>query len=231
MRTNEQPLPSSLITLEQRLDNVERVVNQLLGRRDVLSSRLALLKKKLVDLAEEEDLLSSARVLLQKVSTLMRMQISDRFAALATSALRFIFQRTDLTFVVELNVRGNLPIASFFVEVDGHRTDPRTALGGSVYEVIGICLRLVCLEFFKLGGPLILDEPLRSVDEENLRSALEFVVQYCRTANRQLFIVTHNQLIADIADVLFEVEQNDGVSVVTEKERHNGGREERDLRP
>jgi DNA repair exonuclease SbcCD ATPase subunit len=182
-----------------------------LSRKRELSERADVLDR-------EKKLLAEARVLLQKVSTIMRVQISERFAELATSALRFIFQRDDLEFVVDLDVKSNLPVASFLVKVGKHKVDPRTALGGSIYEIIGICLRLVCLEFFNLKGPLILDEPLRSVDRVNLTNALEFIMQYCRATNRQLFIVTHDSLIADCADALFVVTQENGVSKVERKQ-------------
>jgi len=189
----------------------------LLGRRNELAERLDSLRSRLSELEAEQELLTASRTLFQKVSMLVRYKISDRFAELATDALKFIFQREDLKFLVDLDVKGNLPVASFSVEVDGHAVDPRSALGGSIYEIIGVCLRLICLEVFKIEGPLILDEPLRSVDDTNLSSALGFILQYCRSTGRQLFIVTHNNQIANAADKLFEVTQTDGVSSVHER--------------
>jgi len=203
--------------LSERLVAVEKDVSYLQGRRNELTGRLGNLRSRLSELEAERELLTASRTLFQKVSMLVRYRISDRFAELATSALKFIFQREDLRFIVNLDVKGNLPVASFFVEVDGHAVDPRRALGGSVYEIIGVCLRLICLEVFKVEGPLILDEPLRSVDETNLRSALEFILQYCRSTGRQLFIVTHNRQIVNSADKLFEVTQANGVSSVRER--------------
>jgi len=55
------------------------------------------------------------------------------------------------------------------------------------------------------------------VDEVNLRRSLEFILQYCRSTGRQLFIVTHNNQIASSADKLFEVVQEGGVSSVRER--------------
>lgn len=201
----------------ERLSVVERDVNFLLGQRSELASRLITLRNKLASLQIEQELLVAARELFQKVSMLVRYKISDRFAELATEALRFIFQCDDLEFIVNLDVKGNLPVAAFSVMVDGHEVDPREALGGSIYEIIGVCLRLICLEVFKLQGPLILDEPLRSVDEVNLRRGLAFILQYCKSTGRQLFIVTHNNQIASSADKLFEVVQEGGVSSVRER--------------
>lgn len=201
----------------ERLSAVDSDINFLLGQRSELTERLITLRNRLAAIQIEQELLVAARGLLQKVSMLVRYKISDRFAELATEALKFIFQREDLRFIVNLDVKGNLPVAAFSVEVDGHEVDPRDALGGSVYEIIGVCLRLICLEVFKLQGPLILDEPLRSVDEVNLRRGLAFILQYCRSTGRQLFIVTHNNQIAGSADKLFEVTQEGGISSVRER--------------
>lgn len=200
----------------ERLEVVVSDVSQLLGQKVAAAERLISLRNRLAALEAERNLLIASRELLQKVSTLVRYKISEQFAALATEALRFIFQREDLRFVVDLGIKGNLPVAAFFVEVGGYQVDPRDALGGSVYEVIGICLRLICLEVFKIEGPLILDEPLRSVDSINLDRSLEFILNYCKSTGRQLIIVTHNEQIARSADKLFEVVQDSGVSVVRE---------------
>lgn len=201
----------------ERLSVADSDVTFLLGQRSELAERLIDLRNRFASLQIEHDLLIAARELFQKVSMLVRYKISDRFAELATEALRFIFQRDDLKFIVNLDVKGNLPVAAFSIVVDGHEVDPREALGGSIYEIIGVCLRLICLEVFKLQGPLILDEPLRSVDEVNLRRGLEFILQYCKSTRRQVFIVTHNNQIAGSADKLFEVVQEAGVSSVRER--------------
>lgn len=203
--------------LRSRLKESETQLHILLGKRTELSDALESTISKLAIIDSESALLSSTRELLQKVSVRLRLQISSRFASLATDAIRYIFQRDDLTFIVELDVKSNLPVASFYVQVGDYKVNPKEALGGSVYEIIGICLRLVCLEVFKLKGPLLLDEPLRSVDATNLEHALEFILQYCKETGRQLFIVTHNELIAKRADKLFEVTQHLGESSVREK--------------
>jgi len=202
--------------LRQRLSRAEKEIDWLLGRKFELENTLAAHVQRAQEASVEAEFLTTARELYQKTSTLLRVKLSERFADLATRALQYIFQTSDLEFVVELDVKANLPVASFFVIVDGHKVDPKEALGGSIYEVIGICLRLVCLEVFELKGPLILDEPLRSVDETNLRSALEFILQYCKETGRQLIMVTHNEQIARSADRLFEVTQEGGISSVEE---------------
>ena len=204
--------------LVQKFRTIERDVHVSVGKRDLLMQTIADYDQRLGDITNESALLTITRELLQKVSVRLRIQISSRFASLATDAIRYIFQRNDLTFIVELDVKSNLPVASFYVQIGNHNVSPRDALGGSIYEIIGICLRLVCLEVFKLRGPLILDEPLRSVDDTNLLMALEFIQQYCKGTGRQLFMVTHNAKITRMADKLFEVTQVNGDSIVSEKD-------------
>jgi len=202
--------------LSTRVNDLEGEIKYLSGRKAELEISLQHCISRIVQIDEEVDLLTVARSLFQKASTYLRVQMSSRFADLATRALKYIFQREDIEFIVELDVKANLPTASFYVVIGEHKVDPKEALGGSMYEVIGVCLRLVCLEVFDLKGPLILDEPLRSVDSVNLQNALEFILQYCKESGRQLFIVTHNEQIARTADTLFEVTQQDGISTITE---------------
>ena len=194
--------------VEDRLNTLKREVSVLKGQQLQLRHTIEDCINRFANIDDEVYFLAASRELYQKGSTALRVKLSGRFATLATNALRYIFQRTDITFVVELDIKSNLPSAAFYVEVDGHKMDPKEAMGGSIYEVLGLCLRLVCLEVFSLKGPLILDEPLRSVDEANLKVAVDFITQYCRETKRQLIIVTHNEQIARSGDKVFEVIQN-----------------------
>ena len=203
-------------TLTARADTLNEDINYLVGSKSTLENSLTAKKERIEEIVINTESLTTSRELFQKASTHLRLQISNRFADLATRALRHIFQREDLKFEVVLDIKSNLPVASFFVLIDGHKVEPKEALGGSIYEVIGVCLRLVCLEVFDLKGPLMLDEPLRSVDDVNLQNALEFILAYCKETGRQLFIVTHNKQIASSADKLFEVTQQNGISIVNE---------------
>lgn len=200
----------------ERLSAVEDDIQLLLGEKQASVRRLVSLRTRHSQLLTEQEYLEVARDLYQKAAIVVRYKVSDRFAALATEALRYIFQRDDLTFIVSLDVKGNMPIATFKVQIGEYEADPRTSMGGSIFEIIGVCLRLICLEVFEIPGPLILDEPLRSVDEANLQRALAFVLHYCNTTGRQLIIVTHNVQITNAADKHFEVTQHNGISAVRE---------------
>lgn len=200
----------------ERLAVVEEDIRLMLGQKQASVQRLMQLRTRNSELITEQDYLVVARDLYQKAAILVRYKVSDRFAELATEALRYIYQRDDLTFIVGLDVKGNMPVATFKVQIGDHEADPRTSMGGSIFEIIGVCLRLICLEVFEISGPLILDEPLRSVDDANLQRVLAFIQHYCNTAKRQLIIVTHNNQIANTSDKLFEVTQQNGISVVVE---------------
>jgi DNA repair exonuclease SbcCD ATPase subunit len=202
--------------IENKLNTIKRDVSVLKGQKLQLQRNLKECTNRFSDIDTEISFLTASRELYQKGSTALRIRLSEKFSDLATKALRYIFQRADIKFIVELDIKSNLPSAAFFVEVDGHKLDPKEAMGGSIYEVLGLCLRLVCLEVFDLKGPLILDEPLRSVDETNLKVAVDFIIQYCRETKRQLIIVTHNELIAKSGDKNFEVVQTNGTSYIKE---------------
>jgi len=201
---------------KSRFNDLKQDISRLKGQKEQLQTTLSNYEKRYTQIKTEINLLTNSRELYQKGSTTLRLRISERFANLASRALKYIFQRDDIKFIVELDIKSNLPSATFYVEIADHRMNPKEALGGSIYEVIGVCLRLVCLEVFGLKGPLMLDEPLRSVDETNLKNALEFIQEYCKETNRQLFIVTHSDQIARSGDKIFEVTQQNGLSFISE---------------
>jgi len=201
---------------KSRFNDLKQDISRLKGQKEQLQTTLSNYEKRYTQIKTEINLLTNSRELYQKGSTTLRLRISERFANLASRALKYIFQRDDIKFIVELDIKSNLPSATFYVEIADHRMNPKEALGGSIYEVIGVCLRLVCLEVFGLKGPLMLDEPLRSVDETNLKNALEFIQEYCKETNRQLFIVTHSDQIARSGDKIFEVVQQNGLSLISE---------------
>jgi len=141
---------------KSRFNDLKQDISRLKGQKEQLQTTLSNYEKRYTQIKTEINLLTNSRELYQKGSTTLRLRISERFANLASRALKYIFQRDDIKFIVELDIKSNLPSATFYVEIADHRMNPKEALGGSIYEVIGVCLRLVCLEVFGLKLNLIL---------------------------------------------------------------------------
>jgi DNA repair exonuclease SbcCD ATPase subunit len=95
-------------------------------------------------------------------------------------------------------------------------TAPQDARGGGVVDVISLALRLALLEAFRppVGGPVILDEPAKHVSEEFAPQVAQFLKSFSQSLGRQVIMVSHNQHLADSADVAYLVEMAQGRSSV-----------------
>ena len=139
---------------------------------------------------------------------------------MVTQALQFAFGG-DLEFKVVIEEKRDRPEAEFYVcsNYGGDsvvETAPQDARGGGVVDVISLALRLALLEAFRppVGGPVILDEPAKHVSEEFSPQVAQFLKSFSQSLGRQVIMVSHNQHLADSADVAYLVEMSQGRSSV-----------------
>ena len=89
--------------------------------------------------------------------------------------------------------------------------------GGAVSQVIALVLRLILVELLHIEGPIFLDEPSSAVGEEYSARLGQLLSSFSERFNRQYVLVTHSHSLASYADILYEVEQVDGVSNVSQR--------------
>jgi len=65
---------------------------------------------------------------------------------------------------------------------------------------------------------MLFDEPGKMISREYLPNVAEFLKQYAAKTGRQIIMVTHHEVLADVADVGYVVKQENGVSEVTRSE-------------
>jgi len=53
------------------------------------------------------------------------------------------------------------------------------------------------------------------VDNQHVKNFAYFIQTYAEKTGRQVFNITHQKAVADIADVAYEVAKKDGISEVT----------------
>ncbi|HHV03455.1 MAG TPA: hypothetical protein GXX64_06045, partial [Bacteroidales bacterium] len=61
----------------------------------------------------------------------------------------------------------------------------------------------------------LFDEPGKMISREYLPNVAEFLKQYAAKTGRQIIMVTHHEVLADVADVGYVVKQDNGVSEVS----------------
>ena len=83
-------------------------------------------------------------------------------------------------------------------------------------DVISLALRLALLHAFRppVGGPAVLDEPGKHVSEEYAPQLARFLKGFSQSLGRQVIMVSHNQHLADSADIAYLMEMKQGASRV-----------------
>ncbi len=208
----------NLASLKNSLELMKALYHRQRGEQARLLQEKAALENRLREVREEIECLEKVRLLLLEAAKHAREQGRRQVEFLVTQALQFVFGG-DLEFRVKVEEKRDRPEAEFYVcsTYGGDykvETTPQDARGGGVVDVISLALRLALLHAFRppLGGPVILDEPAKHVSEEFSPQVARFLKSFSQSLGRQIIMVSHNQHLADSADVAYLVEMQQGRS-------------------
>jgi DNA repair exonuclease SbcCD ATPase subunit len=206
--------------LRQSLDRVKAVYHRQRGEELKMLQEKETREKRLAEVRDSAECLERVRLLLQEAASHAREQGRRQVEFMVTQALQFVFGG-DLDFKVVIEEKRDRPEAEFYVcsNYGGDlrvETAPQDARGGGVVDVISLALRLALLQAFRppVGGPVILDEPAKHVSEEFSPQVAQFLKSFSQGLGRQVIMVSHNQHLADSADVAYLVEMSQGRSSV-----------------
>ncbi len=224
----------NILQLESGLTSLRQKYNAAQGQRDLLINQRREKEEKLSAARQDIELWRQVQVLLGKASEFARQQLKTRIEQTVTAALSAIFNDSSMRFEIEMKDIGGKPAADWRVvscyDVPAKAGDedvkisaytvvasPEDAKGGGVTDVVSLALRLALLELSRPrpGGPVLFDEPGKMISKEYLPNVAEFLKQYAKKTGRQIIMVTHHDVLADVADVGYVVKQENGVSEVT----------------
>lgn len=205
-----------LSQIESSLSRMQTHYTKAQGQKELLETSLSLAQDKLDTIQSSIMRGELVQALFTKTSEYARAQLKTRIEATVTAGIQSIFQNDD-EFLVELGEFRGQSAADWRVRTKGGTVDFENSDGGGLVDGVSAALRLSIIESCrpKLGGPVFLDESGKHLSREYLPNMAEFLKQYARTTNRQLFLITHWAELSEIADVSYEVTQNEhGISGV-----------------
>lgn len=220
--------------LEPKLAALRNRHSQAQGQRDLLVALRREKEQQLTQARADIELWRQVQVLLGKASEFAREQLKQRIEQTVTAALAAIFNDSSMKFEIEMGNIGGRPAADWrvvscygvpakagdediMVNAYTVTASPEDAKGGGVTDVVSLALRLALLELSRPrpGGPMLFDEPGKMISREYLPNVAEFLKQYAAKTGRQIIMVTHHDVLTDVADVGFKVSQVNGVSEVS----------------
>lgn len=213
-------MSQNLATLKRNLEQLKAIYYRQRGEERKILEKEASLQESLKGIREEGECLEQVRLLLLEAAKHAREQGRRQVELLVTQALQFVFG-ADMEFKVVVEEKRDRPEAEFYVcsTYEGDykvETTPQDARGGGVVDVISLALRLALLHAFRppVGGPAVLDEPGKHVSEEYAPQLARFLKGFSQSLGRQVIMVSHNQHLADSADIAYLMEMKQGASRV-----------------
>ena len=227
-------MATRLEIIDQSLAGLRTRYSQDQGQRELLTQQCHEKEQQLSTARADIDLWRQVQVLLGKASEFAREQLKTRIEQTVTAALQAVLTDSTMKFEIEMGTIGGRPsadwrvVSCYGVAAKAGDEDitlnaytvvasPEDAKGGGVTDMVSLALRLALLELSrpKPGGPVLLDEPGKMISKEYLPNVAEFLKQYAKQTGRPIILVTHHDSLADVADVGYKVNQQNGISEVT----------------
>lgn len=209
----------TLVELESKIKSLQTRFDRESAVRDSLQVRLEEVRADRDALKHQIEIGEQVRMLFGLVSEHARTQAVQHIEATVTAALQSVIGG-NIRFRIILREVAGQPAAEWqVVDMMGDTEvalEPDDARGGGISDIVSIALRLATMELAqpKPGGPIFFDEPGKHVSAEYSQALAEFLREYARKTRRQIFLITHNQALAEVADVAYQVRRENGISEV-----------------
>ncbi len=165
----------------------------------------------LIELRTKKAKYAKARWVLVEVARISQKKIKYELENITTKALRSIFQR-DFSLVLDMRYERNTFECKPLIKEDGELYVPKDDLGGSLRDVVGFVLRIVFwhIEFPRSRNTVILDEPFKSTGKLSMLAGtmLREISRKLCLEGLQVIMLTHDDALAEIADVKYVVERD-----------------------
>jgi len=187
------------------------------GRQQEILSTIEALRREGLELKKLKRRTEEAREIIRFVAQKTQEQLSYHISDITSLAMEAVFPN-PYSLVVEFVQRRNRTECDLLFERDGLRIDPLSASGVGAIDVASFALRIASWSMaVKRTRPvIILDEPFRYLSENYQPLASAMLKEVSQKLGIQFIIVTHEMVLAEHADKVFQVSIKKGVSKVTE---------------
>ncbi len=157
---------------------------------------------------------------LKLISDILRERIKERVEHLVTMGLRSVFERPDYRFELDMDLkRGQMTATPMLVSLFGDieiKTPVMDSHGGGLVNVTAFILQAVVLALTKpkLAQVMMLDERFKNVSRNFLHNITELLKKLHEVTGIQFVLVTQRPELAQDADMIYEVDNVRGKTVV-----------------
>jgi DNA repair exonuclease SbcCD ATPase subunit len=192
--------------LASRIGNVRSTVDRLNQQLDYESSTIVRLGRRIKELEDEKVQLVKAVGLIDRCIQIISANGIGKIESIVSDGLRRVFNDPTLTLVVEKKSQARGNVYRLLVQKDGGEPyDPMNSYGGGVVNVIALLLRLILIKRFKLAKLIVLDEQFNNVSAEYLPTVSALLKTLTDKHGYTILAVTHQPILADAADSVYQV--------------------------
>lgn len=207
-----------------QLVNLKKLYHTGVGNLNNLLKRKEEQERELAEIAESQKVYQLKKIILHEASETARDDARKELERLATYALQAIIGK-HVSLKIELDRKGNSPVAEFKVvteygDEEGQyiETDPAEEEGGGIADIVSFSTLITMLQLVgnpNNKAPLFLDEPSKFVSKGHSEDVAKFLSQISNIFDRQVFMVTHDENLANSGDKAYHFEIKAGTTEVT----------------
>lgn len=201
--------------------SLDKFYNQQVGIYKQLNETKREKLNELEKIKSEINTLQFKKEILKESSKEARKNASHVLEEMSTNALQSILN-IDKRVEIILNEDGTTPTADILVfekDENGNEIDVDVTEedGGGIADIVSLAMfiSMLALAGNKNSAPLILDEPTKYVSKGYSENVSKFLYEISRYLNRQIFMVTHDETLANTSDVAYLVERKNQTSMLT----------------
>ena len=200
------------------LKQARGIFEQEKGKYKLLNNQVSELKFSLHKIKREMKTSQKAAIIIRTVAQETQKLIECHISELVTLALRSVFLN-PYSFHLEFIQKRNKSECYFYFERNGHKINPLSESSGGVVDVASFALRIAMwvLSKPKYRNTLIFDEPFKNINDktrETHKRIAQIVKMLSKKLKIQFIIITMIQELEDVADKVFELELEKGISKV-----------------
>ena len=197
------------------IQTFEKKLNKLQAKREYLQIELneELSNKK--SLEERVKGLKEVHEVMKQSAALVQQQVAEQLSAIVTEGVRAVIGK-PYEFVFEFIDRRGTSECDLYIKTDkGFKRDILSGLGGGVADVCSFTLRLAYILLSGAEKVIVIDEAARHINSPEQRELFAQVVRkLVNEFNLQLILITGVKELVDIADIVYEFKDVDGVANV-----------------
>lgn len=192
----------TIIELQDLIKKERGKQEQLQGEVEKKRTRFIQLRKSL--LYHEQ-----ALEIVKEIGLQTQQQLQYLISEVTSLALESVFEDPYSLEVEFQESRGKLECFLFLMK-DGEKYDPLDSTGGGVVDIASFSLRISSwnLSTPRLRNVIFLDEPMKNLSEKYRPLAGAMIREISQKLGIQFIIVTHDPVIIDYSDRVFEITKN-----------------------